>query len=448
MTTLGSDELSAVLEGRLLTEPDFEPFNPAFPLRPAALVSAAHTADVTAAVLWAARHGKRVAVMATGHGLNAPVEDGVLITTERMADVRIASDARTATVQAGTRWSQVLEAAAPHGLAPMNGSSCAVGAVGYTLGGGSGPLSRAYGFAADHVRRARLVDAEGTVHDVDADSDPELFWALRGGKGNFGIVTELEIGLMPVARLYGGSVFYPGAAARDVLHAFAEWSADLPEQVSTTSVAMLRLPPLPELPEPLRGQFVVQLRYAHLDGAEPGAALLEPLRTVAAPLVDTVRDIPYAAVDSIHQDPTDPMPFWDGGAGLTGLSAAAIDTLLEVAGPGRDIPVPLVEVRLQGGAMARPPAIPNAVSGRDAAYALSTVGLMTAETAPVVPGLIDGIVAAVAPWRAASDPFNFIGPATPDRVAGLWSEQDRARLLAVKRRLDPAGMFGAGHTLA
>jgi len=440
-------ELSAVLEGPLLTEPEFRPFNPAFALRPVALISAAHGEDVVAAVAWAARHSLRVAVMATGHGLNASVEGGVLITTERMTDVKVDPVARTATVQAGTRWAQVVQGAAVHGLAPVNGSSSAVGAVGFTLGGGIGPLSRTYGFAADHVRRARLVDGQGTVHDVDAESDPELFWALRGGKGNFGIVTELEIDLLPVTGLYGGSVFYPGAAAHDVLHAFATWSADLPERVSTTSVALLRLPPLPEIPEPLRGQCVVQLRYAHLDGAGPGADILAPMRTLTPPLLDTVRDMPYTAVDSIHQDPTDPMPFWDGGAGLTALPPAAVDALLEAAGPHLDIPVPLVEVRLQGGAVARPPAIPNAVTGRSAAYCLSAVGLMTEETAPVVPGLIDSIVTALTPWRTTSDLFNLIGPATPERVAGLWNEQDRARLLAVKHRLDPAGMFGAGHTL-
>ncbi|MFJ9434915.1 FAD-binding oxidoreductase [Streptomyces sp. NPDC101490] len=447
-TTPATEQLSAQLAGRLLTQPAFTPFNPAFAVRPAVLVSAENTRDVALTVTWAARRGLRVAVMATGHGITAPIEDGVLITTERMNTVSVDHQARTATLQAGVRWAQVVEAAAAHGLAPVNGSSSAVGAVGYTLGGGTGPLSRAYGFAADHVRRARLVDATGTVHDVDATSDPDLFWALRGGKGNFGIVTELEIDLMPVADLYGGSVFYPAHSAHDVLHAFASWSTDLPQAVSTTSVALLRLPPLPEIPEPLRGQFVVQLRYAHLEGAEPGAALLEPMRAVAAPLVDTVQDIPYSAVDSIHQDPTDPMPFRDGGAGMTSLPAAAVDALLEAAGPEQDIPLPLVEVRLLGGAMARQPAVPNAVSGRDAAYALSVVGLMTDETAPLVPGLVDGVVDAVAPWRTTSDLFNFIGPATSERVTGLWDTRDRARLLNVKRRLDPTGMFGAGHTLA
>ncbi|GAB1817645.1 FAD-binding oxidoreductase [Herbidospora sp. RD11066] len=423
------------------------PYNLAFPVNPAIRVSAAGVEDVVAAVRRARREGRRVGVMATGHGLNAPIEDGVLITTERMRDVTIDPVARTATLAAGVRWAQVIEAAAPYGLAPVNGSSARVGAVGYTLGGGSGPLSRAYGFAADHVRRVRLVDGTGLVLEVDADSDPELFWAVRGGKGNFGVVTEIEIGLMPVASLYGGSVYYPGEAARDVLHAFGEWSDGLPDRVATTSVAVLRLPPLPELPEALRGQLVVQLRFAHLDGADAGEKVLAGMRSVAGTLLDTVQEMPYTSVDSIHQDPPEPMPFWDGGAGLAGFPAEAADALLDLVGSGRDVPVPLVEVRLQGGAMARPPAVPNAVTGRDAAYALSAVGLMDGDAAHVVPGLIDEIVAAVGPWRSASDLFNMIGPAAPERVAALWTEADRARLLAVKRRVDPAGMFGGAHTI-
>jgi FAD/FMN-containing dehydrogenase len=274
----------------------------------AALVAPTDIHDVVTAVSWAAKNGMSVQVMATGHGLNGPVEGGVLITTEQLGGVTVDPDRRTATFGAGVRWGQVIEAAAPHGLAPVNGSFSGVGAVGYTLGGGTGPLSRAYGFSADHVVRARLVDGSGAVHEVD-DHDRELSWALRGGKGNFGVVTELEVELMPVSTLYGGAVHFPGAAAHDVLHAFATWSAALPEEVSTTSVALLRLPPLPEVPEPLRGQFVVALRYAYLGGADAGAELLAPMRTVATPLIDTVQEIPYAAVDSIHQDPTDPIPF-------------------------------------------------------------------------------------------------------------------------------------------
>jgi FAD binding domain len=447
VTTSGVKELSAELDGSLVEHPDFTPFNSMVSLRPAATVAAVSARDIATTVAWAARRGLRVAVMATGHGVTSDIEDDVLITTERMIRVNVNPGARTATIAAGATWGQVIQATAPHGLAPINGSSSGVGAVGYTLGGGNGPLSRAFGFAADHVRRATLVDGTGATREVDAASDPDLFWALRGGKGNFGVVTELEIELVPVATLYGGAVFYPGAAAPDVLHAFAEWSADLPERVSTTSIALLRLPPLPDLPEPIRGQFVVSVRYAHLDGPEAGADQFAPMRAVAAPLIDSVQEMPYAAVDSIHQDPTEPIPYWEGGTGLSGLPSHAVTALLDVAGPGRDIPVVLVELRLLGGAMARPAPVPNAVSGRGAAYSLSTIGLMVGDAAPVVPGIIDGIVNSVGPWRSGHDLFNLIGPATPDRISALWSPDDRTRLVDVKRRVDPAGMFGAGHTI-
>jgi hypothetical protein len=253
---------------------------------------------------------------------------------------------------------------------------------------------------------------------------------------------------MPVATLYGGCVFYPGAAASDVVRAFAEWSTDLPERVSTTSIALLRLPPLPELPEPIRGQFVVSVRYAHLDGAEAGAEQFAPMRSVATPLIDGVHEMPYTAVDSIHLDPTDPIPFHEGGACLSGLPPDAVNAFLDVAGPGRDIPVVLIELRRLGGAMARPAPIPNAVTARDAAYSLSTIGLMVGDAAPVVPGIIDRIVGSVGPWRTGHDLFNLIGPADPARVSSLWSPADRARLVDIKRRVDPAGMFGAGHTIA
>jgi FAD/FMN-containing dehydrogenase len=444
----GVEELSAELDGSLLDRPAFAPFNLAFPLRPEAVVAAADASDVAATVGWASRRRLRVAVMATGHGLNAAVDDGVLITTDRMDGVRVDPGARTATVQAGATWAKVIEATAPYGLAPINGSSSGVGAVGYTLGGGNGPLSRAYGFSADHVRHATLVDGTGALRDVDAASDPDLFWALRGGKGNFGVVTEMEIDLMPVATLYAGSVIYPGAAASDVLRAFAEWSSDLPDRVSTTSIALLRLPPEPHLPEPIRGQFVVQVRYAHLDGVSAGTDQFAPMRAVAPVLMDSVGEIPYAAVDSIHQDPTEPVPFAEGGASMSGLPPDAVDAILAVAGADRDARIPLVELRRLGGAMSRPAAIPNAVSGRGAAYALSTIGLMAGDGAADVPGVIDRIVSSVDPWRNGQDLFNAIGPATPARIAALWSPSDRARLVDIKRRVDPHGLFGGAHTIS
>ncbi|NJC73927.1 FAD-binding oxidoreductase [Planosporangium thailandense] len=235
--------------------------------RPLVAVGAADAADVAAAVGWAAERGLPVAVQATGHGAVAAAIGGVLVNTSRLDEVTVDPATRTARVGAGVKWARVIEAAAPYGLAPLSGSSSDVGAVGYTVGGGLGLLARRYGYAADHVRGLRIVTADGQLRDVDADEHPDLFWAVRGGKGNFGIVTSIEIDLVPVATLYAGGIFYPGAVAADVLHAYRAWTSSLPDE-TTTSVAILRLPPLPELPEPLRGQTVVHLRFIHAGDAD------------------------------------------------------------------------------------------------------------------------------------------------------------------------------------
>jgi FAD/FMN-containing dehydrogenase len=421
-------------------------FNTTHTPRPAAVVGAASAADVAAAVRWAVRCGRPVAVQSTGHGLVSDLAGAVLVTTRRMSAVTVDPVARTARVGAGVRWAQVIEAAAPHGLAPLNGSSSGVGVVGYTLGGGLGPMARRYGFAADHVRSAELVTADGEVRRVDAVSDPELFWALRGGKGNFGIVTELELDLVPVASLYGGGVFFPGEAAAELLHTYRTWVATLPEE-TTTSIALLRLPPLPELPEPLRGRFVVHLRFAHLGPAAEGAELLAPMRAVAPAVLDLVADMPYAAVDAIHMDPVDPMPTWERGATLRELPAEAVDALLAAAGPGVEVPLIMVELRHLGGAVGRPARVPNSVAGRGAAFTLFALGPMAGPLAETMPAITQALVDRMAPWAARGPLLNFLGCAGPDRVRRLWDDADLARLLAVKHRLDPGGVFSTGHAL-
>ncbi|MGY1769861.1 FAD-binding oxidoreductase [Blastococcus sp. SYSU D00813] len=422
------------------------PFTTTHTPAPVVVVGATCAGDVAAAVRWAAAQGLTVAVQATGHGLTSALAGAVLVTTSRMAEVTVDPAARTARIGAGVRWRQVIDAAAPHGLAPLSGSSSHVGAVGYTLGGGLGPLARRYGFAADAVRSAEIVTGDGEVRTVDAASDPELFWALRGGKGSFGIVTALEVGLVPVARLYGGGVFFPGSAARDLLHAYRAWAPTLPEE-TTTSVAVLRMPPDPRLPEPLRGRTVVHLRVAHLGSAEEGAALVAPMRAVAPALLDGVGEMPFAAVDAIHMDPTDPMPTYDRGTLLRELTADTVEALLAAAGPDVEVPLVMVELRHLGGAAGRPAAVPDAVAGRDAAFSCWVLGPMSPPVAGIVPGVVDAVVAELAPWSTGRSLLNFAGPVTGGQVAALWDDADRQRLLAVKRRVDPAGLFAHGHTV-
>ncbi len=449
---LSAAELELFVAGPVLLAGDpglaaeVAPFTTTHTPAPAVVVGATCAADVAAAVRWAAARGLSVAVQATGHGLPSALSGAVLVTTSRMAEVTVDPAARTARIGAGVRWRQVIDAAAPHGLAPLSGSSSDVGAVGYTLGGGLGPLARKYGFAADHVRRAEIVTGDGELRTVDADTDPELFWALRGGKGSFGIVTALEIDLVPVARLHGGGVFFPGSAAADLLHAYRAWAPTLPEE-TTTSIAVLRLPPDPALPEPLRGRTVVHLRMAHLGSAEEGAALLAPMRAVAPALLDGVGEMPFAAVDAIHMDPTDPMPVLDRGTLLRELTAETVDALLAAAGPDVDVPLVLVELRQLGGAVGRPAAVPNAVAGRDAAFSCWVLGPMFPPVAGIVPAVVDSVVAAVAPWSTGRALLNFAGSVTGAEVGALWDEADRRRLLAVKHRVDPAGLFTHGHVV-
>jgi hypothetical protein len=343
-------------------------------------------------------------------------------------------------VQAGVRWREVIDAAAPHGLAPLNGSSSNVGVVGYTTGGGLGLMARRHGFAADHVLSATVVTGDGEIRTVDPEHDPDLFWAVRGGKSNFGVVTELEFALVEQARFYGGGIFFPGEAAAEVLHAWREWAPTLPED-TTTSVALLALPPDPALPPPLQGRFVTHLRFTHLGPAEEGAALIAPMRAVAEPVMDLVEDMPYAAVDAVHMDPTAPMPTWDRGVALSSLPAEAVDTILAEAGPDSSSPLVVVELRLLGGAIARQPEVPNAVTGRDAAFSLYCLGVPAGPDAAVqVPARCASLVESVAPWTAG-ELINLLGQAGPARVGALWSDAERARLLATKRRYDPAGVF-------
>ena len=439
-------DLARVVTGPVLTaeNPSYAEevagFNVAHRPRPAVVVGAVSAGDVAAAISWAAAAGLPVSVQATGHGLVADVTGGLLISTRRLQQIRIDPAAGTATVGAGVRWRAVIDAAAPHGLAPLNGSSSSVGAVGYTLGGGMGLLARRYGFAADHVRSLTVVTADGVARVVDEHREPDLFWAMRGGKAGFGIVTEMTIDLMPVSRFFGGGLFFAGADAARVLHAWRTWAPQLPDEV-TTSVALLRLPPDPQLPPPLQGQFVTHLRYTHLGDAATAAELLEPMRAVAPVIFDTVGEMPYPACDAVHMDPPVPMPAFDHGLALAALPAEAVDAIVAAAGAESGSAVTLTEVRLLGGRLAAPPAVPNAVAGRNAPFGVYVLGVPAGPAAELIPAQVDAVVAALRPWRSGSLP-NFLGHGGPAEYREQWSPSVRGRLADIAARFDPRGTFG------
>jgi FAD/FMN-containing dehydrogenase len=447
------DDLDAGVIGPVLAGSDLAAageaatFNLAIVHHPAVVVGAACAEDVAVAVAWAVEHDLPVAVQATGHGAVTPADGAMLITTQRMRAVSIDPVRRTARADAGTRWRDVIDAAAIHGLAPLAGSSSQVGVVGYTLGGGIGLLARQYGFAADLVRSVTLVGADGIARVVDAASDPELFWAVRGGKGNFGIVTEIEFGLVEISELYTGSIFFAVESATDVLTAYQAWAPGLPER-TTTSIAVLRLPPLETVPPPLRGRTVVHLRYAHNGAPAEGEHLLASMLRSGVIVAQAAGSMPFALTDAVHHDPTQPVPILERTTQLRELSDDAVKHIIAAVGSGPDAALFMVEVRQLGGALARQPAVPNAVAGRDGAYAVVAFGVL-------VPGGEDTVRAAeqrlmddLRPWASGTALVNFLGDATtPQDVARAWTPDVHARLLRVKERVDPGNVFRFGHAL-
>jgi hypothetical protein len=424
-------------------------FNLALTRRPAVVVGATSPDDVGSAVRFAARQGLPAGVLATGHGTSVPADGALIVTTRRMRAVTIDPEARIARVEAGVRWQEVIDAAAPHGLAPLSGSSPLVGVVGYTTGGGLSPtLGRSHGWAADQVRAIEIVTADGRLLRVTADRDSELFWAVRGGKDNFGIVTALEFSLFDVPRLYGGGLYFAGEYAADVLHTYRSWAATLPEQM-TASVALLRLPPLDIVPEPLRGTFTVHVRIAYLGTPDEGARLVAPIRALGPAIIDTVTDMPYAQVGTIHGDPPVSLPIYEGSARLTGLPEAAVEEIVRAAGAGTDCPLAMVEVRQLGGALGRAPRVANAVGGRGAAFSVFCAGVGGPAEAPLLYASIDEVLRGLKPWTIPEGPLNyaFVREAEPGSVRDAFGKDVYDRLSMVKRGYDPANLFRVNHNI-
>ncbi|MFC4120014.1 FAD-binding oxidoreductase [Nonomuraea zeae] len=415
--------------------------------RPDLVVGATGPADVRAAVTYAGSRGLAVAVQATGHASAAvAAEGGVLITTSRMSAVRMDAETRTAWVAAGTRWDQVIREAQPAGLAPLSGSAPHLGAVSYTLGGGLALLSRGYGYAADHVRRLEVVTADGRLRHVAHDSEPDLFWALRGGRDNFGVVTAMEIELFPVTTLYGGALVFPAGKAAEVFGAYLRWAATMPETMNS-SVALISLPDVPAIPEPLRGRHTVHVRIACATGdPETGERLVAPLRAIGA-ISDTVGELAYAEAGSIYNDPVVPGAFEADTAMLGELDAAAVRAVLDLAGPHEPVPH-IVELRHLGGRLAHPPAVDNAVGNRDARYLFNVVSrLERADLAEIRPAHAR-VIEAVAPWSTGGRFLNFMNGANgAARVPSAYDAAAYRRLTGIKAIYDPENIFRSNHNI-
>jgi hypothetical protein len=415
-------------------------WNLAVQMQPAAVVAVRNAADVAETVTFARTNGMTVGVQATGHGAISSLAGHLLIVTRDLDEVAIHPGERWARVGAGVKWKRVIEEAAPFGLAPLNGSSSDVGVVGYTTGGGVGPMARTFGVASDRVRSFEVVTGDGVLRRVTADRHPDLFFALRGGKGVGGIVTAVEFDLLPVPTFYGGAIYFGGADIPVVIDRWRSWSATLPE-AATTSFVILQLPDAPGFPPTLAGRMSIGVRFLWVGDDAEGARLLDEMRAVAPVILDDAAVKPYAAIDSVHADPVDPMPVVDKGMLLRELSDETVACLLDVAGPGSQSPQIMLEVRQLGGAYARGAEHPSAFDHRSAGYSLLTVGIAMD---PRVAAHADAVQTALSQWDFGSVWPNFAPPHDKATARRAYSEQTLARLSEVSERYDPDGILAAG----
>jgi FAD/FMN-containing dehydrogenase len=415
---------------------------------PALVVVAQGAADVIAAVRLARDEGLGVGVMATGHGVVSPCDGGVLINTSRMKSVRVDPEAQTARVEPGALWTDVIPEAQVFGLSGLMGSSTAVGVVGYTMGGGLGWLGRKYGFNADSMREADVVSADGELLKVSAYEHPDLFWGLKGGGGNFGIVTSMEFALYPLTTVYGGNLFYPVERAAEVLDLYNRWIDTLPDEM-TTAVAFVNFPPLQRVPEPLRGRRFIAVRGCYCgEPVEGGDELLGPWREFGEPQVDTFRVMPYREMDTISMNPVDPTAPYTQVELLGDLPPEAIEKLVELAGAKSESPLVTLEIRQLGGTLAQPPADLSPIGRRDSRFIMYGLGFSPSpEVTPEVAQRLREHLAYVAeemrPYETGATFVNFLilGDWDLERTRASYSPEDWDRLVELKDRYDPTNLF-------
>jgi FAD/FMN-containing dehydrogenase len=420
-------------------------FNLLVDQRPAAVAFPADAREVAEAVALAQRLELRVAPQATAHN-QAPLgdmEDLLLVNVSRLQDVRVDPGARSVRVGAGVKWDRVAPRLSAHGLAGLHGSSPDVGIAGYSLGGGMGWLSRKHGLQTNAVTALELVTAEGELIRVDAEHEPELFWALRGGGGNFGVVTAIEFGVVELEQLYAGAYFFGFDRAEEVLHTWNAIRGSFPDELMSWA-SLLHFPPLPDVPAFARGRSYAVVMAAFLgDGAE-GASLLKPLRDLG-PARDTFATVPPVVLGDLAMDPLDPVPFQSTSALLDELPAAGIDALLAAAGPGsgRGPTVSMLQLRQMGGALARvgPGAGARATLPGDISM-FSLGAILDGPMHEAVGSALQDIDAAVRPYRAGYYP-NFVEE--PSDASAFFDAETWARLRAIKAAYDPANVFQGNH---
>ena len=415
--------------------------------RPAAVVEPESEADVAFAIAFAREEGLRINVQGTGHNA-APLgdmSDTMLIQTGRMRGVEIDAGGRRARVQAGAWWEDVVPQASELGLAALHGSSPNVGITGYSLGGGIGYYARRLGLQTNSVTAIELVTADGDLVRADAEHEADLFWALRGGGGNFGVVTALEFKLYPVESVYAGMMFWPWERGDEVLGRWAEWTREVPDEV-TSMGRLLQIPDMPEAPDFLRGKQIAIINAAYLGDEDEGRRIFAPLRELG-PEMDLFGTMPPVGLSGLHGDPEDGMPVESDTTILDELPREAISRMVEAAGPGSGSALLMAELRHLGGAAGRSGEGHGALDRLDGEYVMFTGGLALDDAMRAkVRTDARRLKAALAPYGRGGHYLNFAEYKVDTRTA--YTDEAYAKLQRVRREVDREGIFRANHEIA
>lgn len=399
---------------------------------PAIVAEARSERDVASAVAAARQYGLPFAVQSTGHGTFVPADNGLLLKTSRMTDVHVDPVGRTAKIGPGALWSDVISAAAPYGLVPVS-STPSVGVAGYTLGGGAGFLSRLHGYAADSLLRVRLVTAEADVVTADADQNADLFWAVRGGSGNFGVVTSLEVRLHPVDHVYAGVSFYDFERAAEVLAHYREWALDEPDELNT-AVMLLRMSP---------GRMslgILGIRVFYAGPYEEVEQRLESLLKLAGePLMDGFRCMSFAEAGQAIAPPPAPMAAVSHFDLFHELTDEVLDAAVSAMALSHSS-LAGIEVRHWGGAMARPALDAGPVGHRDVPFSVAVTAAGVGAQRDV-----DDLGRRLQPYATGGSFLNFL--TDPAKTASAFTDRDYARLREVKRAWDPDNCFRLNHNI-
>jgi FAD/FMN-containing dehydrogenase len=412
--------------------------------RPALIAQCADEDDVVQALSFARDRKLVVAVRGGGHNVAGfgTCDDGLVIDLSPMRRITVDTAARTARAQGGMTWGEFDAATQVHALATTGGLVSTTGIAGFTLGGGIGWLMRKYGLTLDNLLAVELVTADGRRVTASAQENPELFWGVRGGGGNFGVVTSFTYRLHPVGpEVYGGAIFYPVATAGRLLRFYRDWVRTAPDEL-TTLVVFLTAPPAPFIPPALHGTSMIAVALCYCGPVQQGEAVLKPLRNVAPPAVDLVGPLPYSALQKMFDDtaPKGMLTYWKT-AYLRGLDDATIDTLIEQAGTMRS-PMSAVHIHHVEGAVSRVNADATAFGHRDAPFILNVIGMWAN------PEENDHHVAwtrqfarAVEPHSTGAAYVNFLGDEGEARVKAAYGDGKYARLVALKNSYDPKNLF-------